>query len=119
MRFLRQLGVILVISTAGEILRGIIPLPIPAGIYGFLILFASLCTGIIKLHAVEETSNFMVENLIIFLLPACVGVMAYWSELRAIMAQLLIIAGVSTIFVLAVTGKVSDAIISLIGRKRK
>ncbi|MGE4353141.1 MAG: CidA/LrgA family protein [Oscillospiraceae bacterium] len=106
------------ISAIGEVLRGLIPLPIPAGIYGFILLFIGLCTGLVKLPDVEEASNFMVENLIIFLLPACVEIMAYWSELRGIMAALIVTVIASTLFVLTVTGKASDAIIDLKGEKR-
>ena len=42
MKYLKQFGIILVISFVGEILNYLIPLPIPAGIYGIIILFFAL-----------------------------------------------------------------------------
>ena len=114
MRYLRQLCIILLVSAAGELLRGLIPLPIPAGIYGFALLFILLCTGVLKLHQVAETADLLVEIMQLILLPACISLMDYWSELAGAMPALLTVCVVSTAVVMGVTGKVSDRII---GRK--
>lgn len=111
MRYLRQMCIILLISAAGELLRGLIPLPIPAGIYGFALLFVLLCTGVLKLHQVAETADLLVEIMQIILLPACISLMDYWSELSGIIPELILICLVSTAAVMATTGKVSDLII--------
>ena len=101
MRFMRQLGVILLVSAAGEMLRGLLPFPIPAGIYGFAIMFVCLCTGVIKLDHVMQ----------VLLIPACVEVMSFWDELRSVLPVLIAASVVSTLAVLAATGKVSDIVI--------
>ena len=49
MKYVKQFLIIIGISLAGEILKYILPLPIPASIYGMAILFIALLTGIIKL----------------------------------------------------------------------
>lgn len=54
MKFLRQFIIILVISFIGELLKYILPLPVPASIYGMVILFVGLLTGVIKLENVRE-----------------------------------------------------------------
>lgn len=113
MRYLRQLALILLIASIGELLRGFIPLPIPAGIYGFCILFVCLCTGIIKLHQVENVADLMVEVLSLFLLPSCVSLMKYWTDMKDSIVPVLIVCLVSTAGVQTVTGKVSDFIIGL------
>ena len=61
MKFLRQFMIILAISFIGEVLKYIVPLPIPASIYGLVILFIALETGIIKLSAVKDTAKFLIE----------------------------------------------------------
>ena len=113
MKYLKQLSLILLIAAVGELLRGFIPLPIPAGIYGFCILFICLCTGIIKLHQVENTADLMVEVLSLFLLPSCVSLMDYWQDLLGKLPQLLAIIAVTTVGVMSVTAKVSDLIIGI------
>lgn len=119
MRFLRQMSIILLISTLGELLRGVIPLPIPAGIYGFVILFGSLCTGIIKLPQVDKTGDILVEIMQVLLLPACVELMVYWDVLKQQLPALLAIIVISTVAVIITTGKVSDIIIVFAGREKK
>ena len=111
MRFMRQLGVILLVSAAGEMLRGLLPFPIPAGIYGFAIMFVCLCTGVIKLDHVEDAGDGLVDVMQVLLIPACVEVMSFWDELRSVLPALIAASVVSTLAVLAATGKVSDIVI--------
>ena len=70
MKFIRQFLIILVISLVGEILKYILPLPIPASIYGMAILFAGLMSGLIKLDAVRETGKFLIEIMPLMFIPA-------------------------------------------------
>ena len=42
MKFLKQFTIILIVSFIGEILNHLIPLPVPASIYGLVIMFACL-----------------------------------------------------------------------------
>ena len=51
MKYVKQFLIILAVSLAGEILKYVLPLPIPASIYGMAILFTALMTGLIKLDA--------------------------------------------------------------------
>ena len=43
MRFIGQFCVIMLITFIGELLNFLIPLPVPAGIYGMALLFIALC----------------------------------------------------------------------------
>ena len=52
MNILFQFSIILLISLAGEALSFLIPLPIPASIYGILLLFLLLCTGALRVQSV-------------------------------------------------------------------
>ena len=111
MRYLRQLCIILLISAGGELIRGLLPLPIPAGIYGFALLFILLCTGVLKLPQVAETADLLVEIMQVILLPACISLMDYWAALSNIIPAMLVVSVVSTLAVMGVTAKVSDLII--------
>ena len=79
MKYIRQLLIILGISFAGEVLKYILPLPIPVGIYGMAILFIGLMTGLIKLEAVRETGKFLIEIMPLMFIPAGVGLMNSWG----------------------------------------
>lgn len=70
MKYIRQFLIILAISFIGELLKYVLPLPIPASIYGMAILFVCLMTGWIKLEAVKETGKFLIEIMPLMFIPA-------------------------------------------------
>lgn len=111
MKLLKQFLIILVISFIGEILNHVIPLPVPASIYGMVILFLALVTGVIKLNSVERAGKYMLEVLPVMFIPAGVGLMATWGILRPIIVPIAIIMVVSTFTVLAATGWSSQLVI--------
>ena len=59
MKYVRQLLIILFVSFFGELLKYIIPLSIPASIYGMVLLFLALELKILKVSDIKETSNFL------------------------------------------------------------
>ena len=117
MKYIRQLLIILGISFAGEVLKYILPLPIPAGIYGMAILFIGLMTGLIKLEAVRETGKFLIEIMPLMFIPAGVGLMKSWGDLKPIMLSVAIITVVTSITAMGATGLLSQCVIRS-GRKR-
>ena len=62
MKLLRQFLVIMAVSFVGEILHAVLPLPIPASIYGLVLMLALLMTGALKLDAVEDAGKFMIDR---------------------------------------------------------
>ena len=116
MKFIRQFLIILAISLVGEILKYILPLPIPASIYGMAILFAGLMTGLIKLDAVRETGKFLIEIMPLMFIPAGVGLMDSWGNLHPILLPVAIITIVTNITVMGSTGLLSQWVIRR-GRK--
>lgn len=116
MKYVKQFGIILLLSFAGEVLHALIPLPIPASIYGIVILLAGLEKKWIPLSAIEETGKFLIEIMPIMFIPAAVGLLDSWKTLKAALVPYLIITILSTCIVMAVTGKVTQ---SLLYRKRR
>ena len=113
MKYLKQFFIILAISFIGEILKYIVPLPIPASIYGMVIMFICLQTKIIKLDDVKSVGKFLIEIMPVMFIPAGVGLMESWGELKAVLVPVLVITLVSTIVVMIVSGRVTQAVIRL------
>ena len=111
MKYLKQFLIILIISFIGEILKEILPLPIPASIYGMVILFVCLLTKVIKLEDVRETGKFLIEIMPVMFIPAGVGLMSSWNVLRPLILPVGIITVVTVFTVMAVSGRISQAII--------
>lgn len=111
MKFLRQFGIILFVSFLGEMLHILIPLPIPASVYGLILMLLALCTRIIKLTQVKETADFLIEIMPVMFIPAAVGLLDSWSALQPIWLPVVVITILTTIIVMAVTGQVTQRMI--------
>ncbi|MDE6896503.1 MAG: CidA/LrgA family protein [Lachnospiraceae bacterium] len=111
MKYIRQFLWILLFSFAGELLKYVIPLPVPASIYGLLLLLLALVTGILRLESVKETSKFLIEIMPLMFIPAAVGLLESWDALSGILIQVLTATVVSTVLVMGVSGMVTQALI--------
>lgn len=119
MKYIRQFGIILVISFIGELLRYYIPFKIPASIYGLVLLFLALEFRIIKVESIRETSRFLIEIMPLMFVPAGVGLLSSWGVLKPICMPAIVIVIVSTILVMAVSGLVTQGVIRLERRQNK
>ena len=111
MKYLRQLLIILIFSFIGEILHSLIPIQVPASIYGLVLLFIALLTGIIQLPQVKETAKYLIEIMPLMFIPAGVGLLESWGNLKSILVPVLLLLVASTILVMGVSGKVTQGII--------
>ena len=119
MKYVRQFAVILTVSFMGEVLKSLIPLQIPSSIYGLVLMLAALCLHIIPLEAVRDAGKFLVEIMPLMFIPAAVGLTEAWDKISPILIQLIIVTAVSTILVMAVSGRVTQLVIRMENRKMK
>ena len=113
MRFIKQFLIILFVSFLGELLKAILPLPIPASIYGLVIMLALLITGVVKLEQVEGASMFLIDIIPLMFIPASAGLIDIWPSLKPVLLPLLIMTILSTILVMIVSGKVTEFVINM------
>ncbi len=111
MKFVKQFGIILVISLIGELLNYLIPLPIPASIYGLVLMLGCLQLHVIPLSEVKETSAFLIEIMPLMFIPAAVGLITSFDILKAHLIAYLVITVVSTFLVMVVSGHVTQLVI--------
>ena len=108
MKYLKQFLLILCITFVGELVKYVLPLPIPASIYGMVILFVGLMTGHIKLSSVKEVGKFLIEIMPVMFIPAGVGLMVSWNVLKPLLIPVGIITFVSFVAVAVATGKTAQ-----------
>ena len=118
MKYLRQFSIILLISLIGEVLHNLIPLPVPASIYGLAILFTALAGGILSLDKVKETGYFLIEVMPLMFIPAGVGLIESWGNLSSMLVEVTVITVVSTVLVMGVSGKVTELVLKHSARKK-
>ena len=119
MKYVRQFMLILMISFCGELLKCFLPLPIPASVYGFVLLFAGLMTGMIKLDMVKDAAKFLIEIMPLMFIPAGVGLICSWDVLRPILIPIAVITVVTTVVVMASAGRVTQWVIRMEKRNKE
>ena len=115
MKYLFQFLRILVFCLLGELLHFLLPLPIPASIYGLVLLLLALTTGVVKLEQVKQTGNFLTAIFPLLFIPGAAGVMELWDILGKLWLPILIALIPVTILVFAASGWVTQWIA---GRKK-
>jgi len=108
MKYLKQFLIIIGITLAGEVLHRVIPLPIPAGIYGLMILFGALASGILKLEKVREAGMFLIEIMPIMFIPPTVGIIESGDVLSGQLPAYIAAVTVVTVLVMGVSGLVTQ-----------
>lgn len=111
--------IIALISLTGEILNRLLPLPVPASIYGIVLLFSLLMTGALKVESVKETAAFLVEIMPVMFIPAAVGLLDSFSLLLPSLFAYIVILVVSTVAVMVVSGRVTQAVIRRKNRREE
>ena len=111
MKFLKQFSLIMLVSFLGEILHEVLPFPIPASVYGLILMLLALVTGVIRLEHVREAAAFLIEIMPVMFIPAGVKLMTSWGVLQPVFVPVIVITVVSTIIVMAVTGRATQRMI--------
>lgn len=119
MKYIRQFFIIMVVSFLGEVLKWMLPLPIPASIYGLVLLFLALHTKVIRLEQIEDTADFLIEIMPLTFIPAGVKLLVSWGELKPVLIPVVVIMVVSTVIVMAVSGLVTQAVLRHKGKKKR
>lgn len=119
MKYLYQFGIILSVTFAGELLHDCIPLPVPASIYGLLLMLLCLRSGLLRYEKIKEVSSFLLHAMPVMFVPAGVGLLAVEEELSAMLLPIAAAIVLTTILVMAVTGKMTEYFIGLQNTKEK
>lgn len=108
MKYLKQALIILAFTLAGELLARAVPIPIPAAIYGFILLFAALCAGVLKPDAIDKTADFMISLLPLLFVAPAVGILEYFQILAPQILSFITVVAASTFLTFAVAGAVTQ-----------
>ncbi|MDO4264868.1 MAG: CidA/LrgA family protein [Eubacteriales bacterium] len=112
MKFVKEVLLIMTFTFIGELLHAFLPLPVPAGVYGLLLLLLALMSGVVKLADVETSGNFLLDVMTMMFIPAGVAIMDSFSVLQPVIGPYLAVILVSTVLVLALTGLCAQKVLS-------
>ena len=107
-KYIFQFARITAFCLAGEVLAVVLPLPIPASVYGLLLMAAALKFGLLKLDQVRETGLFLTGIFPLLFVPAAAGVVELGSQLMDLLLPAVLAIVPITALVMAVTGMVAQ-----------
>ena len=110
MKYLPQFLIILGFTLLGEALQRIVPLPIPASVYGIVLLFLALCFRLVRPEQVKEAGGFLTSILPLLFVAPVVGLIDCWPLLQEILPALVVIVIVTTVLTFWVAGVVTKCL---------
>lgn len=116
MKYLTQFLRILAFTLAGELLQRLVPLPIPASVYGLVLLFGALNTGLVKLEQVKDAGGFLISILPILFVSPAVGILDNWEAIRGALIPILGLTLLSTVLTFGIAGRATQA---MMGKEEK
>lgn len=119
MKIIKQVGIIFTVCWLSQVIATVLPFTFPASVIGMIFLFVCLLTGLLKIEHIQEKSDFLLENMAFFFVPAGVSIMNYFEILKSSVVQLVIICVVSTVITFAVTAYSVKWTMKLLDRRRK
>jgi holin-like protein len=94
----------------GTLVKQIIPLPIPASMFGLFLLFLALCCKVIKLEWVEQGAKWLMAELLLFFIPSAVGIVNYQQIISLQGAEIVLLIAFSTMIVMGMTALTAEKI---------
>lgn len=110
MKIFRQCIIIFGAWFIGEFMNKVLHLPLPGNVLGMVILLVLLLTGLVKLEHIKEISDFLLDHLAFFFLPAGVGLIASYDKIKDNMGAFVFICVSTTFIVMFVAGHVVQLI---------
>ena len=110
MKYLNQFLIILGFTLLGEALQRIVPLPIPASVYGIVLLFLALCFRLIRPEQVKEAGGFLTSILPVLFVAPAVGILENWALIRDSLIPMFLLVLASTFLTFGISGRITQAI---------
>ena len=110
MKYLSQFLIIMGFTLTGEALQRLIPVAIPASVYGLVLLFLALCFGLVKVEQVKEVGGFLSSILPILFVSPTVGILEYWALIRPQLLPICLLLLASTVLTFGISGRITQGI---------
>ena len=113
MKYLNQAMILAAVTLAAELIKLLLPLPVPASIYGLIMLFLLLKTGVLKLRQVEDVGNFLLEWMPLLLVPASTSFLTVLDTIQGMLLPVLVMGFIGTMAVMFAAGHAAQWMIRL------
>ena len=108
MKYLSQFLIIMGFSLVGEALQRLVPVTIPASVWGLALLFAALCLKVVKVTQVKEVGTFLTSLLPVLFVGPTVGIVEHWSLIQPQLLAIVLLLVASTMLTFGISGRLTQ-----------
>ncbi len=119
MKYIYQIGIISAVSFVAELFYIFLPLPVPASVYGLLLMLILLMTKAVKVEQVADVADWLLKIMPILFIAPTVGLINSVDAIKGQILPLIVMCICSTVGVMAVTSVTAQALIRLRNRMQK
>ena len=110
MKILRQAAIIAAVCAVAELIRYLVPLPIPASVYGLILMLLALLTGLIHPEQIETAADFLIAILPLLFVAPTVALVARLERLASLVVPILLLGIAGTALVIGLSGRAAQAV---------
>ena len=110
MKILRQAAIIAAVCAAAELIRYLVPLPIPASVYGLILMLLALLTGLTRPEQIETAADFLIAILPLLFVAPTVALVARLERLASLVVPILLLGIAGTTLVIGLSGRAAQAV---------
>ena len=118
MKILLQIGIFFAICLGGELISAWLPFPVPASVLGLILMFLLLFFGLLKPNHIQEKSDFLLQNMGFFFIPAGVGILEVFDSIKDVLLPVLFICLITTMLTFGAAALVVILVRRLQARRR-
>lgn len=119
MKYLFQMMIIAAVTFAGEMLNYLLPFPIPASVYGMVLLFIGLMSGVIKEGQIKETASWLLAIMPVLFVGPGVEIIEHFTGITNSVWPFAAVIIISTVVTMAVTGLTAQGIAAAVRKRGK
>ena len=108
MKYLSQFLIIMGFTLAGEALQRLVPIAIPASVWGLALLFAALCLNVVKVEQIKEVGGFLISILPVMFVGPTVGIIEHWPLIRPQLLAICLLLVASTMLTFGISGGITQ-----------
>lgn len=117
MKVITQIALLLGICLCGEVISAVLPFTFPASVISMVLLFVLLVSRLVRPAQLKQTSGFLLDNMALFFIPACVNIINYADALLQNLLPILVICVGTAPLIYFVTGHTVQLVMRLMQRK--
>ena len=87
----------------GEAIASVLPFPFPASVISMILVFLVLLQGQLKVYHIRKQTDFLLDNMAFFFIPAAVSIMDNLSYMQGKLVQIILICFISTVTTFFIT----------------